>query len=64
MRLLTSRETAERLGVAERSVSDKRWRLRAGLQAVRIGKRRIGFIETDIDNLIRRGIQPLPGERR
>lgn len=63
MRLLAVEETAFRLGVARRSVADRRWRLRAGLRAVRIGQRRIGFKESDVNRLIEAGVEPIPGER-
>jgi predicted DNA-binding transcriptional regulator AlpA len=59
MRILPADETAERLGVALRSILDKRYRARIGLRAIKIG-RRIGFDERDIEKLIARGREKLP----
>jgi hypothetical protein len=63
MKLISADETAERLCVSPRSLLDKRYRLRIGLNAVRIG-RRLGFIEADVERLITRGREKLPGEMR
>ena len=51
MAVLPKEEASRRLGVAIRSLEDKRYRIRIGLPAVHIG-RRIGFDERDIDQLI------------
>ena len=59
MKLLTLEETASRLGVKPTSLSDKRYRCRIGLRAVKVG-RRIGFEESDVDRLIVRGREKLP----
>jgi hypothetical protein len=59
MPLLAKEEASKRLGVAVRSLEDKRYRIRIGLPAVHIG-RRIGFDEGDIDRLIARGREKLP----
>jgi len=59
MKLLTADETAGRLGVSPRSLLDKRYRLRIGLSAVKIG-RHLGFIESDVERLITRGQEKLP----
>ena len=59
MPILPKEEASQRLGVAVRSLEDKRYRARIGLPAVRIG-RRIGFDERDIEQLIVRGREPLP----
>ncbi|MGB4782177.1 helix-turn-helix domain-containing protein [Candidatus Methylomirabilis sp.] len=56
-------QAAERLSVSPRSLSDRRYRVRLGLAAVRIG-RRLTFSETDIDRLIMRGRESLPGAGR
>lgn len=59
MKRLTAEEAAAQLGVSKRSLSDKRYRLRIGLPAVRIG-RRIGFEERDVERIITRGRERLP----
>ena len=61
-RIVPVDEAAQRLGVAPRSLLDKRFRTRTGLPAVKIGLRRIGFDERDIERLIERGRERLPGE--
>jgi hypothetical protein len=63
MRLLNLEQAAERLAVSPRSLGDRRFRLRVGLHAIRVG-RRIGFAEDDVDRLIMRGREHLPGEAR
>lgn len=63
-RIVPVDEAARRLGVSPRSLIDKRFRLRTGLPAVKIGKRRIGFAESDIERLIREGRERFPGEAR
>lgn len=57
------REAARFLGVADRSLADRRFRLRIGLQARRIGKRTV-FMRSDLLKLLERGREPLPGEGR
>jgi hypothetical protein len=59
MKLLTPDETATRLGISPRSLLDKRYRLRIGLPAVKVG-RRLGFAEIDVERLITRGREKLP----
>ena len=59
MRLISLEEAAGRLGISPRSLCDKRYRMRIGLAAVRIG-RRVGFSEADIERLITRGREKLP----
>lgn len=59
MPILPKEEASQRLGVAVRSLEDKRYRVRIGLPAVRIG-RRIGFDERDIERVIARGREKLP----
>ncbi|MBI2884179.1 MAG: helix-turn-helix domain-containing protein [Candidatus Methylomirabilis oxyfera] len=56
-------QAAERLSVSPRSLSDRRYRIRLGLAAVRIG-RRLTFSETDLERIIREGRERLPGEGR
>lgn len=63
MRLLSAEEAGLRLGVSPRSLIDKRYRVRLGLSAVKIG-RKVGFAEGDIERLIVRGREHLPGEGR
>ena len=57
--LLSVGEAAARLGVSPRSLADKRFRLRVGLAAVRIG-RRVKFREEDIGRLVTKGLERLP----
>lgn len=59
MKILTAEEASQRLGVKPGSLLDKRYRLRIGLPAVKIG-RRVGFAEDDIERLIKRGREKLP----
>jgi len=61
VRLLSVEQAAERLNVAPRSLIDRRYRMRIKLSAIKIG-RRVGFVEEDIDRLIQRGREHLPGE--
>lgn len=56
-------QAAERLSVSPRSLADRRYRVRLGLAAVKIG-RRITFAESDIERLIREGRERFPGEGR
>jgi predicted DNA-binding transcriptional regulator AlpA len=63
-RIVPVDEAARRLGISPRSLIDKRFRMRAGLPAVKIGARRIGFDERDIERLIQRGRERLPDEGR
>jgi hypothetical protein len=65
MRLLSTEEAGLRLGVSPRSLIDKRYRLRLGLSAVKIG-RKVGFAENDIERIIERRCERLPdaGRRR
>lgn len=58
MRVVRKQEAAQRLGIAVRSLEDKRYRTRIGLPAVRIG-RRIGFDERDLEHIIARGRETL-----
>ncbi|MBZ0160965.1 MAG: helix-turn-helix domain-containing protein [bacterium] len=63
MRVISVEQAAERLSVSPRSLIDKRYRLRLGLAAVKIG-RSVGFAEADIDRLIEKSRERLPGEGR
>lgn len=63
MKLLSVEEAGLRLGVSPRSLIDKRYRLRLGLSAVKIG-RKVGFAESDIDKLIECSREHLPRARR
>lgn len=59
MRVLSVAEACERLGgLARKTVLDPRWRSRVRLPIVHVG-RRVGFLETDIANLIERGREKL-----
>lgn len=62
-RVLSVEEAATRLSVSPRSLIDKRYRLRLGLAAIKIG-RSVGFAEADIDKLIEKSREHLPGEGR
>lgn len=63
-RIVPVDEAAQRLGVSPRSLLDKRFRLRTGLPAIKIGMRRIGFDERDIERMIEQGRERFPGEAR
>ena len=56
-------QAAERLSVSPRSLSDRRYRVRLGLAAVRVG-RKLTFSETDLERIIRDGRERFPGEAR
>jgi predicted DNA-binding transcriptional regulator AlpA len=62
MRIISLEETARRLGLSPRSLTDKRFRARLGLPGVKVG-RRLGFEEDDIEAVITRGREKLPVER-
>ncbi len=62
MRTLSIDDTARLLSVSTRSLHDKRYRLRIGLPARKIGRRTV-FLEADILKLLERGRESLPGER-
>jgi excisionase family DNA binding protein len=57
--LLTTHEAARRLAIGLRTITDRRWRARVGLGAVKVG-RLVRFRAEDIDVLIRRGKERLP----
>ena len=60
MKLLNPEETAQRLGgISTNSLRDKRYRLRIGLPAVKVG-RRLVFREEDIEQLIHCGREQVP----
>lgn len=63
MRTMPLQETAQRLNLSPLSLADKRFRVRIGLPAIKIG-RRLVFDERDVEQLILRGreVQPLPNE--
>lgn len=63
LRLIDVLETAKRLGVSPRSIIDRRYRVRLGLNGTHIG-RRLLFEEGTVDAIIRRGREALPGEGR
>lgn len=63
-RIVPVDEAAQRLGVSPRSLLDKRFRLRTGLPAIKIGMRRIGFDERDIERMIEQGRENFPGAAR
>ena len=62
-RALTKTEAATLLGVSPKSIQDKRWRLRVGLPATRIG-RCLRFRERDCVKLLERGLEKFPREGR
>ncbi len=62
-RALTKKEAAARLGQSPRSLGDPRWRRRVGLRATRVG-RSLRFLESDVERLLKQGLERLPGEGR
>ena len=56
-------EAARLLSISPRSLADRRYRLRLGLAARKIG-RRIIFLEEDILKLLERGKERFPGAGR
>lgn len=62
-RALSVSEASEMLSLSPRSLSDRRFRIRLGLQARRIGGR-IVFLESDLLRLLERGREAMPGEVR
>ncbi len=62
-RLLNADEAGQRLGLAPRSLLDKRFRLRLGLHGVKLG-RVLRFDEEELRDIIERGRERLPGEAR
>lgn len=62
-RQISLEQAADRLSVSPRSLSDRRYRVRLGLAAVKIG-RRLTFSEADIEKIIRAGREHFPGEGR
>jgi hypothetical protein len=63
MRILSVKETAQQLNLSPLSLADKRFRVRIGLPAVKLG-RRLGFDERDVEQLIIRGRETMPIESR
>lgn len=61
--LLRASEAAQLLGVSERSLSDRRFRFRLGLTATKVG-RCLRFDEAELQKVIERGRERLPGEGR
>ena len=61
MRVIPLEETARLTGFSPLSLADKRFRLRIGLPAVKLG-RKLGFEETDVQALILRGRESMPVE--
>ena len=61
MRVIPLEETARLTGFSPLSLADKRFRLRIGLPAVKLG-RKLGFHERDIEQLILRGREKIPVE--
>jgi len=60
-RLVSVDEAARLLSLAPRSLLDRRFRTRHGLHAVKIG-RTLRFDLAELQALIRRSREPLPGE--
>lgn len=63
MRTYSLEEAAGLLKRSPRSLADKRYRLRIGLPARKVG-RGILFLEEDLRKLLERGKEPFPGERQ
>lgn len=63
-RALNVIEAAKMLSLSPRSLADRRFRIRLGLQARRLSRRKIVFLESDLLKLLERGREPLPGEGR
>lgn len=63
LRLLTADEAGQRLGLAPRSLLDRRFRLRLGLHGVKLG-RVLRFDEGELEALIAKGRERLSGEGR
>ena len=61
MRVIPLEETAQLLGLSPLSLADKRFRVRLGLPAVKLG-RKLGFDERDVEQLILRGRERIPVE--
>ena len=61
--LLRADEAARRLGVSERSLTDRRFRGRLGLTATKVG-RCLRFDEAELQKVIQHGRERLPGEGR
>lgn len=62
-RAVTLEQAAEILGVSPRSLADKRFRYRVGLAARHVGKK-IVFVRADLDAVLERGRERLPGGER
>ncbi len=60
-RALHKVEAARLLGLSPKSLQDRRWRLRVGLKATRVG-RCLRFRESDLLKLLARGLERHPGE--
>lgn len=63
MKTLSIDEAALVLKISPRSLADKRYRLRLGLPARKVG-RRLVFVETDLLCLLEQGKEALLGERQ
>lgn len=57
-RARTCKQAAEILGVSPRSVSDRRWRRRIGLRALRVGGS-LRFLETDLMKVLHSRLETL-----
>lgn len=62
MRIISVKETAQQLSLSPLSLADKRFRVRIGLPAVKLG-RRLGFDERDVEQLVMRGREKMFVER-
>jgi hypothetical protein len=63
MGIISVKETAQQLNLSPLSLADKRFRIRIGLPAVKLG-RRLGFDERDVEQLVLRGRETMPIESR
>jgi hypothetical protein len=62
MRIISVKETARQLNLSPLSLADKRFRIRIGLPAVKLGWR-LGFDERDVEQLVLRGREKMLVER-
>lgn len=63
VRTLSLEQSAVLLSISPRSLADKRYRAHLRLAARKVG-RRLCFLESDLLDLLERGREHLPGERR
>lgn len=59
MKLVAIPEMSKSTGIPEKTLSDRRWRARVGLRAVKLGTR-VFFREEDVERLIAKHLEKLP----